>query len=354
MPGAFVEVSERLLLAFVALSLVLVIGLVVARVAREAIERRRTAYRHDVRALLFDALMGDRDVAETARVALVGRTGRRWYAVEDQAFLMLPKIKGESHTALVGLLMDKGAQARAIGLCHSFSALRRCRGAYFLGALAQREYVNELVALLDDRHFLVRRIAVRALGNLRSASAVGPLIGVIGDEPRLSRDLIYALDRIGPAGVFALRGELQRGLDDPDGPGHHPDLAATVLGHIGDVGSVLQLGAALESGREHLAVAAAEALGLIGSPESIPYLVHGLLSDDPQVRSAAARGLGVVGSPLATDSLIEVVDERDPAVSREAATSLVRLGQPGLDVLATSDSPYAREALALARLRVTT
>ncbi|MDQ6686659.1 MAG: HEAT repeat domain-containing protein [Actinomycetota bacterium] len=353
MNSGLVEASWVLLFGFGGLGLVTFVLLVLARVSRDAWERRRGRRRDEVRTLLFGALMGEPEEAHRAATELSGRTGRAWTAVADQGFEMLPKIKGESRAVLVEMLLAKGAARRARSLCGSFSAVRRCRGAYALGSLGQRESVAELVPLLSDRHFLVRRVTVRALGNIRAASAVGPLLNAIGEDARLSRDLVFALDRIGPAGAAGLRAELQRGLDRSAGGGRHADLAVVVLGHIGDVSSVPMLAQAMQARRLSLAVAAAEALGRIGSPDSIPFLVEALVAERPEVRSAAARALGGVGSPMAADSLLDAVDERDPVVSREAAEALVRLHEPGLQVLRTSDSPYAVEALAMAALRGT-
>lgn len=349
-PG-LLGVAWVLLLVFCGLALLVFVLLVVLRLARAAYDRQLLRRRAAVRALLFDALMGEPEQALPALSELTRRQGVRWEHVEDQAFDMLPKIKGESRESLVRLLRDKGAAERALRQLTSRSSVRRCHGAFALGALGDPVHVQAIVPLLRDHHFLVRRVAVRALGNIGNPSAVAPLLEVIGEEPRLSRDLVYALNRIGPAGAAGLRDELRRGIEHPEARGLHADLAATVLGLIDDFAAVTLLTEGLDTHSPALAVACADALGKIGSPESIPALVGALLSDQPTLRVAAANALGALGSPMAADSLLEVVEENDPSVSRQAADALEKLGAAGLHLLEHSTSPYAVEAVALTRLK---
>lgn len=351
MNHTLLSVSWVLLFVFVAMIVVMAVLLLVVRASRDGFERRADERSDAIRGLLFDALMGDEPESEVASAELRSRSGNAWTRLEDQAFGLLPKIKGDSRATLVSLLLDQGAAERAIKLTHAWSAVRRCRGAFDLGALGQREHVGRLIEMLEDRHFLVRRVSVRALGNLRDPSAVIPLLRVSGEDPRLTRDLVFALDRIGPSAAGPLREEVRLALDPDSRAGEHADLAIVVLGHIGDVAAVPLLSAALDDQRLIFATSAAEALGRIGSPESIPALVKALVAERAPVRRSAAQALGAVGSPLAIDSLLDVVEENDPEVSRQAAESLVRLEHAGLHVLRESTSPYAVEALAFASLR---
>ena len=353
MNPALLGVAWVLLLVFCGLGLFVFAVLVVLRLARAAYDRHVLRRRAEIRALLLDALMGEDDAPDEATAQLTARKGRRWTHVEDQAFDMLPKIKGDSRAALVRLLQDKGAADHALRQIRSVSSVRRCHGAFALGALGDPEHVDTLVPLLTDSQFLVRRVAVRALGNIGDPRAVVPLLEVIGEEPRLSRDLVYALNRIGAAGAADLRAEIQRGIDQPGRRGLHADLAATVLGLIDDFAAVPVLSRGLESDNLALAVACAQSLGMIGAPDSIPALVGALLSDQPALRVAAANALGALGSPMSADSLLDVVEENDPAVSRQAADALQKLGAAGMHLLNQSMSPYAVEAVALADLRST-
>lgn len=335
---------------FVVLVVLTAALLVVLRLSLDAIEERRQRRATAVRDLLFTHLMGEPDEAEEARRNLKSWRGRRWDFAEQQAFLLLPKLRGDIRAALVELLRERGALHHALAQLGSWSAVHRCRGAFGVGVLGGEEHVESLVPLLQDATFLVRRVTVRALGNLGSGAAVAPLLRTTGDEQRLSRDLVYALHRIGSEAAPDLRAELEAALAG-DSEGRHPDIAARALGLVEDLGAVPLLLRVVPSALDApTRLAAAEALGRIGSPEAIPVLAQALFDDTPSVRQEATRALGVMGSPLASEPLLDLVETNDPIVSREAADALRALGTHGLTLLRGSTSPYSVEAVALADL----
>ncbi|WP_310962652.1 HEAT repeat domain-containing protein [Nocardioides terrisoli] len=349
-PG-LLQVATVLLSVFAGVAGLVFVVLLALRLGVMTIDRRTDRRRAADREVIFDLLMGEPEEAEAARADLLGRGGRAWDHTEDLVYEMLPKLKGDSRGRLVEVLAIRGAVRRARRLSHSVSAVRRCRGAFALGVLGDVESQSRLVELLGDRHFLVRRTAVRALGNLGDPGGAAPLLELIGDEPRLSRDLTYALHRIGPGAGPLLRAEVASGLEHPEDRHLHADLAATVLGLLGDVaaGSVLTRG--VSSPRLGFGLACAEALGRIGSPDAIPSLTATLDDPRPPIRVAAAQALGLLGSDAAVARLLEVVEEDDPGVSRQAADALRALGPAGVEVLRGSLSSYAVEAVALADLK---
>ncbi len=343
--AGFLRVSWILFLSFAAVSLAFFVLLVVIRALRDAYDVRQARRADLIRNEIFDLVLGEDAESAAARTDLESATGRRWDHIEMQIFAMLPKLKGDSREVLVSLLLAKGAEAHAVSLIGSRSAVRRCRGAHQLGSLGLVAHLDKVTALLDDTHFVVRRVAVRALGNMGDARAVRPLLLLGEHDHRLSRDLVYALGRLGSAGAEELRTVL---ADEMHSGEHlHLDPAAVVLGLIGDRAATEVLAEGLASENPSFAGSCAEALGRIGSPESIPPLIAALLDYRPNVRVAAAHALGSVGSSVAIDSLLEVVDEEEPQVSREAAQSLLELGPGARAVLESSRSPYAAEALAL-------
>ena len=279
------------------------------------------------------------------------RSGRAWEQTEEQIFEMLPKLRGASRDDLTGLLTDKGALARARRLTRSRSAVRRCRGVFALGVLGDRDALARMVEMLDDRSFVVRRTAVRALGNLGDPAAIHALLGLIGHDPRLSRDVVYALDRIGSVAAPMLRAELLDALEHPGSDRPEADIAAAVLGLIGDFRAAPVLAGGLASRQPGLDVACAEALGRVGSAETLPELVSALSSDRGALRTAAARALGLLGATEALEDLVLALDVDDPLLSREAAEALHKLGEPGMAALRASRSPYAVETVAMAELK---
>lgn len=355
------HVVTTLVVAFGCCAVLLVAVLLLARLTGAARAGHREEQRHALRVLLLTALLGEQAESDTAIAQLKSRTGRSWDRVEEAAFALLPKIKGHSHAALVTLLTDRGAAVRATARAGSWSMMRRARGAYQLGALGRPESLPVLLDLLRDRHFLVRRGAVRALGALRSPEAVRPLLNAVVADDALARDVVAAITRIGAAASPALR-EMVREVLAPGhqaptpAPGAPPvrraAVAATGLGMVGDVGaSSLLVPALRDRGHPGLAEAAADALGRLGAPDAVAPLLDAVAESRPALRLAAARALGSISDRSAAAGLAAALEGASHDDAREVAAALLRLGRDGLDVLESSDSPYAAEALAVHALR---
>lgn len=349
-PG-LLHVALVLLVVFGVLAVLLCALLVGMRTTRLVTDRRRDRRRAETRALLLDVLLGEEGDARTARAALLRRHGRPWERTEEQIFEMVPKLRGDARDQLIELLTSKGSRRRARRASHSLSAVRRCRGVFALGMLGDADSLPPMVAMLGDRSFLVRRTAVRALGNLGDPGAVHPLLELVGREGRLARDVVYALDRIGPVAGPRLREELVRAVEDRQGEHPEADLAATVLGLIGDLGATDVLARGLRAGRAGLDVACAEALGQVGNATNLPDLLAALRDGRLPLRVAAADALGLLGAAEAVGDLRRALDEDDPLLSRAAAGALCRLGDSGMAALRSSASRYAVEAVAISELR---
>ena len=106
--------------------------------------------------------------ADAQLLALRGSTGLR---AETAMLAMLPKVRGDAHDRLLTILKARGAERRAHAKVKSRRAYLRGEGAFALGALQSSGAVGPLIALLDDRSPLVRRVAVRALGQIGDARA---------------------------------------------------------------------------------------------------------------------------------------------------------------------------------------
>src|SRR5687768_1601352 len=108
--------------------------LVILRVTADLRAKRR-AHAHAVtRELVLTVLMDEPDEVQRARDRLAQLTGEEGTQAESQIFAYLPKVTGETRTLLVDLVTARGAVSRARTLLNSWSAVRRCRGAYRLGA----------------------------------------------------------------------------------------------------------------------------------------------------------------------------------------------------------------------------
>lgn len=347
------ELLWVLLVLFGGLALLLLVTLLTVRSVSGLLTRRTTARKDELRHLLLTALLGEDDEADRAKAVLLARRGPAWDSVEEQVFTMLPKLKGDSHDDLVRLLVRRGAVGRALRRARSRSLVRRSRGAYQLGTLGQHDTVPALLDLLHDKHFLVRRVTVRALGAVGDPAAVTPMLDAVTTDPTLTRDVMAALRRIGPPAAVPLRHELAQALDGTS-EDRRAALVATALGLLADLPSTALLVRAVATGAGHpgLPAAAAEALGLIGAPEAVDPLVAVLAETDADLRIAAARALGRISDPRAVPGLSRALDGTGHESDRAVAAALLRLGTPGLRALESHASPYASEALAVHQVRV--
>lgn len=325
--------------------------LVLLRATRGMRDRRAERRRARARTAMLELLMGEPDEATRARDDLLaGRAGSP-RLVEREGFSMLTKVRGDSADELRALLHETGAEARAVHLARSRSAVRRCRGAHRLGVLHAGGQRALLEHLLSDPVLSVRRMAVRALGGIGDPAATPALLRMVDEERRLRRDLVFAVTRIGVGAVPALRAEAETGLARQHGHDAATEFALLMLGQLGDVESVPRLLVALFRPAPGLAAVAAGSLGEIGAPEAVAPLLAALGHPEPAVRSAAATALGRIGDPVAAPGLGAAFVPEDRLLNRAVADALLRLGGPGLDELAGSASPYAVEALALGALR---
>jgi HEAT repeat protein len=332
--------------------------LVVTRLGKDRSERRRLSLRAPVWRHVLALTTGEDDEIEEARTALLSLGPADRAAVEEDAFALVPKLRGSARTRLRDVLRDWGSVDLAVRHAGSRSAVRRCRGLYRLGVLAETDRRATVLAGLDDRDFAVRRTAVLALGSFPDEEVVRGLLRRATVEPRLRRDFLASVDRIGSVAVPVLREELTRSLAEDraeEGAGEGARrgyLAAEALGLVGAIAAVPELEAALEGPSVELKIACIDALGDLGASSSVVALAGPLGHEDPLVRRAAAQAIGMVGGPWGVPALTDVLYDENVEVARAAANALRRCGPAGVDVLVDSSAPVAREVMALAALGV--
>jgi hypothetical protein len=334
--------------------LLVVLALVTVRFGRDRAELRRSTLRTPVWREVMQLTTGEPDEVGDAYERLLAAAPAERAAVEDDAFGLVPKLRGSARERLRQVLWEWGAAEEAARWTRSRSSVRRCRGLYRLGVLAPQspepDLRDQVIARLDDRDFPVRRIAMLALGSFPEPVVVEHLLSAAALEPRLRADFLSSVDRIGAVAVPVLRRGLTRSLVDTPGGDRRGFLAAEGLGLVGAVPAVPTLEAALGVSTEELTLACIHALGQIGASSSIVALAGPLGHSDPTIRRAAAESLGLIGGPWAVPALTDVLHDDNVEVARAAANALRRCGPSGRDVLASSDAPVAREVLALSAL----
>ncbi|NYG55431.1 HEAT repeat domain-containing protein [Nocardioides perillae] len=369
----FFALVAGVLLALLCVGLVL--ALVAVRLGTGRAERRRAELRTPVWRLVLTMTTGEDDEVDEALAGLERASRSEVAVVEADAFGLLPKLRGASQERLRQLLRHWGSAARAEALVGSWSAVRRCRGLYRLGMLADPASLPLVLDRLGDRDFAVRRVAVQALGSLGDASAVRPALDLVAGEPVLRRDLLAALSRIGAASAPVLEQELVEALAGVGGASvtgagptaeagasdelrpeeararRRAQLSAEGLGLVDAVGAAPVLArAALEVDDVPLQTACLDALGRLGSPAGSTALEAGLGHPVAEVRRTAAQALGLLGGPRAVPALTPVLEDPAVEVARAAAQALGRSGPAGAAALEESTAPVARETVALAAL----
>ncbi|KRF15348.1 hypothetical protein ASG90_11590 [Nocardioides sp. Soil797] len=340
--------------ALLGASIATVVLLLVLRVTSGWRSTRHAREHAEGRELVLTLAMGEEDEVEAAVRTIAQLRGSEWDRVEHQVFALLPKVRGETRERLVDLVRERGAAQRARRLAHSRSAVVRCRGAHRLGALRDHSDGPLVLTLLHDRNFLVRRVALRALGSLGDAAHVTAVVAC-GDDPAMTRDVVSALQRMGIGAAPELRRVVADALDraEPldDGEERVVGVAVFALGLIGDPAAVPMLVRALTAGEASIRVRASAALGAIGAPRAVPALMDALDDAEAPLCEAIARALGEIGDDRAAPGLGRALETSPRLASRAIAGALLRLGGPGLEHLRGHSSPYAAEALAVDALR---
>lgn len=331
--------------------LLVIVALVLVRLFADRSERRREALRTPLWRVVLTLSAGEPDEADAAYATLAALPAADRRALEEDLLALVPKLRGESRQRVRDLLRTWGGTDRARHATSSSSPVRRARGYHRLGVLALDERRDDVLAGLADRDFTARRTAMLALASFPEPGVIERMLVTAATDVRLRHDFLAAVDQIGVVAVPVMVAHLERPVTDETSQERH--LAAEALGLLGAVEAVPALERCLEHPAEELRIAALRALGSLGAPSSVAIVGDQLADGSPDVRRAAAVAAGMIGSRPALGVLERALEDRDVEVARAAATALRRAGGPGLEILAASDAPVAREALALAALRST-
>lgn len=197
-----------------------------------------------------------------------------------------------------------------------------------ISKLESERNVPGLIKALKYHGAHERRLAASALGDVRDALAVEPLIAALKDKDWDMRCIVAeALGKIGdPRAGLQLLITLVEALD-----WRMPKVATEALINIGKP-VVEPLIGALKDSHEALRVKAAEILGKLGDREAVEPLIAVLSNDeDVLVRIWAAIALGQLGDTRAVEPLINSLTDNEPAgmwgrVCEYAVESLGQLG----------------------------
>lgn len=182
--------------------------------------------------------------------------------------------------------------------------------------------VAEQIAALKDDDWAIREEAATALGTLRDARAVVPLVSVLRDEDRAVREAAKgALTAIGEPSVPVL------GLCLSDPQLEVQEAASSILASIADDRVLAPLIASLGNRDWIVRMHAAKALGRIGDSGSVGPLIPLLQDKVKAVREEAAKTLAAIGT-AAIPALLEALSHAEWLVRLHAVEALGKMRRP--------------------------
>jgi HEAT repeat protein len=178
--------------------------------------------------------------------------------------------------------------------------------------------------LLDDPLIEVRQFAARALGGTKHPAALPFLMEALRDsswwfeQEQAAADLLNAIKNMGPAAVEPLIKALQ------DREGTVRRYAASVLGEMGDIRAIEELGMTLYDLHVEVGRVAAEALAKFGAP-AVDILIEALSHPEAAVREHAVTALGMIQDVRVAPALIEMLRDPDREVVKQSILALGKL-----------------------------
>lgn len=204
----------------------------------------------------------------------------------------------------------------------------RSDAASALGNLRDARAVEPLIAAIRDPDWGVRNSAIRALGELGDPMAIQPLIEILKEDPCWVT--ASALKNLGWCP-------------------HMDSISAHYWIGLSDFQQCVSIGApavdplvvALNDNDWKRRKEAANALGQIKDPRAVDFLIPALLNDaEGVVRSEAAEALGTIGDPKAVTHLIVALQQENTHVATHKSTNtlvyasaLSKLGSPAVEPL---------------------
>jgi HEAT repeat protein len=254
------------------------------------------------------------------------------WAIREEAAAMLGTLRDpRAVMPLVSMLRDSDRAVReaAIGALtaigpDSVPALGPCltdpqlavqeAASAVLASIADERVLDQLLAALGNKDWIVRMHAAKALGRIKDPKAIEPLIPLLQDKVKAVREeTTTALVAIGDAAIPSLLAALA----DTDWLVRLHAVEA--LGKMKSAAAVEPLLSALFNDRDAaVREDIVRALGQIGDGRAVEFLIA--VMKEPGLRLLAVESLGQIRDPRAVPELINVLEAVDqPAESRVIA-----------------------------------
>ncbi len=295
----------------------------------------------------------------TAHPLIRGRVAEIFGITKDKSAIpvLLDVLKGEYYTVrsraalALGNIGDMQVIPSLMPLLKDQEAEVRSAACIALGKFNEPSTFDEITnVLLDDVMIEVRQSAARALGDTKHPAAIPFLMEALRDSfwwferEQAAKDLLASIENMG-VGVVE---PLIEALHDKEGTVRK--FAAMVLGNLGDVRAIDELGMTLYDLHHEVSRAAAEALTKFGA-KSVDILFEALKHPEAGIRECAISALGKIQDVRVAPVLMEMLSDPERIVKTQAIKSLGELrDQRALPVLQEMAASRAdREMAGLAR-----
>lgn len=271
------ETLRLLILGLAVFAIVMLAGLILARVVRDQIlahrERQRRAI---VKALIATTLEADsRALAPYASRDLL---------VAEAALGLADNVRGPELDRLKAALMSYGLAPRLIRRLDRGAKRQRMMAAEALALTPGDQTVAALNGARADRSVEVRLAAMFSLLDLEESPSITEILETVGSG-EWSRSLMVTelLRRLGRERQAELAEEIERHDQEPP-----------------------------------VQVMLLEAVGGAGEFEVLPTVAAQVDDEDPAVRAAAVRAMGRLGHPTVQPEISRALEDADPEVRRDA------------------------------------
>jgi HEAT repeat protein len=222
----------------------------------------------------------------------------------------------------------------------SHNEKRRINAAVRLGRYEHPRVVEGLkLAARRDSSDTVKRIAIKALGDMQAESAAGVIADAIVSEATAVQ--IEAIKAGVKLSSPAVNGVILDKLNSPN-PFIRQEVVSVAenmkLEFLKEEGALEKIIKLADDTNAGVRIAACRFIGNKEIEEAVPELVKRLKSDSSElVRQAAAEALGEIGDRNSTRALKSALDQNSPMVRVAAALALAKLGSDaGLDEAITA------------------
>jgi len=181
--------------------------------------------------------------------------------------------------------------------------------------------------LLDDALIEVRQSAARALGETKHPAALPFLMEALRDsswwfeQEQAAADLLNAIKNMGTTAVEPLI----EALGDREGTVRR--YAATMLGDIGDIRAIEELGMTMYDLHNEVGKSAAEALAKFGAP-AMDIFIEALKHPEAAIRENSVVAISKIQDSRVIPALIEMLADPARDVQKQAMQVLADLRDP--------------------------